>query len=143
MTQSREFDFDFVHMIRTLKESGTTLRSLIDGMRNRKKIPRDSAIVAEKLADCCPQGKDSRAVLHCSRQQQGHGNDRVWKAWKAGKNWLPTLPTLYRNPFGFPHSQGFDDGYLLFETQKRTPHGGSGTVALTGGGIKGHLQTLR
>ena len=29
----------------------------------------------------------------------GHGNDRVWKAWKA-KIRLSTLPTLLGNPFG-------------------------------------------
>jgi hypothetical protein len=28
----------------------------------------------------------------------GHGNDRVWKAMKP----LPTLPTLFGNPFGIP-----------------------------------------
>jgi hypothetical protein len=46
--------------------------------------------------------------LYPAERKAGHGNDRVWKEWKA-KNRFPFFPHSLEIPSGFPHSHGLDD----------------------------------
>jgi hypothetical protein len=49
----------------------------------------------------------------------GHGNDRVWKAWKAIKAGFPPFPHSLEIPSGLPHSHGLDDERGIQKQEQR------------------------
>jgi hypothetical protein len=44
-----------------------------------------------------------------------HGNDGVWKAWKAIKPAFHPSHTPWKSLRGFPHYHGYDGDYHVFE----------------------------
>jgi hypothetical protein len=50
-----------------------------------------------------------------------HGNDGVWKAWKAIKPGFPPFPHPLEIPAGFPHYHGYGDDYHISEDRQSPP----------------------
>jgi hypothetical protein len=50
-----------------------------------------------------------------------HGNDGVWKAWKAKKPAFHSSHTPWKSLRGFPHYHGFGDDYHVSEDRQSPP----------------------
>jgi hypothetical protein len=56
-----------------------------------------------------------------SNPKTSHGNDGVWKAWKAIKPAFHPSHTPWKSLRGFPHYHGYGDDYHVSEDRQSPP----------------------
>jgi len=54
-----------------------------------------------------------------THSKAGHGNDRIWKVWKAKKPAFHPSHIPWKSLLGFPHSHGLDCGHVSKVNHKR------------------------
>jgi hypothetical protein len=64
---------------------------------------------------CCFQRNLARP------KKTSHGNDGVWKAWKAKKPAFHPSHTPWKSLWDFAHYHGYDDDYDVFEDRQSPP----------------------